>query len=295
MKNSFELKCSSCGKIMIYKSQLYYQKALNENRLCRSCREIKTGLIRHCPKCNCEITYKRTSDYKYAIRYNTFCCSCSINSGKFQKGVRNFDYNDNQSTIPSCNLERLYDKSLQSFYWLGVILSDGSFYKTRFELSFKELDSNFLKSFSQYFSIDESIIKYRKSSKSYRLQFGNRVSNPKIMSYFDIKYRKTYNPPDFQFYQLYTQEQLTALLIGIIDGDGCISTSGSISITSHKSWESFFRKLLIKLNFPIRISFPKNKNVLKIGIYQNYYKQYLKNFIINNNLFTLDRKWSRIK
>ena len=68
--------------------------------------------------------------------------------------------------------------------------------------------------------------------------FSNRESIPKLMTTFNIFYNKTYNPCNFESFSKYTKEQLLALLIGIIDGDGNISKSKYsiyISITAHKN------------------------------------------------------------
>lgn len=58
------------------------------------------------------------------------------------------------------------------------------------------------------------------------------------MQFFGFNYRKTYDPCDFNSFANYSKEQLLALLIGIIDGDGCITKSGNsiyIAITAHKN------------------------------------------------------------
>lgn len=56
------------------------------------------------------------------------------------------------------------------------------------------------------------------------------------MTIFKIHYNKTYNPCDFNVFENLSNLELTALLIGIIDGDGCIDKSGKyISITVHKN------------------------------------------------------------
>ena len=51
-----------------------------------------------------------------------------------------------------------------------------------------------------------------------------------------LQYNKTYNPCNFDAYQNYDNVLLTAMFIGIIDGDGSIDKSGlNITITTHCS------------------------------------------------------------
>lgn len=56
------------------------------------------------------------------------------------------------------------------------------------------------------------------------------------MKKYNIQYNKTYNPCNFDIYQNYDNVLLTAMFIGIIDGDGSIDKSGlNITITAHCS------------------------------------------------------------
>lgn len=136
---------------------------------------------------------------------------------------------------PVYSLEKLLDLFNQSFYWLGVILADGNFYKNRFELSFKTSDLYFLQQFGNYINFDNSKIKYRKNN-SYCLAFSNKDNLSIIRQKFNIHYCKTYNPCDFSYYENYSETQLLSLLIGFIDGDGCISKDGKyISIIAHNT------------------------------------------------------------
>ena len=120
------------------------------------------------------------------------------------------------------------------------------------------------------------------------------------MQKYGLSYNKTYNPPNFSYYSNYSKEQLIALLIGLIDGDGSINKNGSeysnaITITSHKVWKSFYIELLSALDIPIHIKEYEGRSTIAIGIYQRNYCILLRDFILNNNLFHLKRKWEKIK
>lgn len=88
---------------------------------------------------------------------------------EFKKGHNLNDINN----PPNFSLLKLMDNSYESFYWLGFILADGSFYKTRFEFSLQEKDLDCLKSFCLY--IGNSPI-YKKGN-SYRTFFNNKIAN----------------------------------------------------------------------------------------------------------------------
>lgn len=85
-------------------------------------------------------------------------------------------------------------------------------------------------------------------------------------------------------------------MIGIIDGDGCIAKNGkSITITAHKVWKDFYTKLVSKLNINFHIRSIANTNSIIISAGSKKVREKLYNFIKNNNLFVLSRKWNRLK
>lgn len=289
--------CPKCKKEIVYKQKSNWEKAEKEGSLCSWCKDIVKGEAgeynRPCPKCGKLIYYKRKSDLDKAIRANTKCLSCSDNSGKYKKGELQIRSNN----ISENNLDKLLDLSLQSFYWVGFILADGSFSKFKFELGLQESDLEQLNRFKTYINYNKEI-KYRSSTKSYRISFSNRESIPKFMQFFGIHYRKTYDPCNFNSFSNYTKEQLLALLIGIIDGDGCISKSGNnlkLSITAHKNWENFYINLINKINIDFHINHISNTDTICIRTGKQNNLQFLKQFIINNNIQVLDRKWNKVK
>lgn len=174
--------CPKCGRKVKFKQKGSFDKAEQKNQLCVTCRLTQTVYKRNCPICGREITYKRKGDYNLAVKYNTKCNHCSENSGKFKSGVLMHTSNNS----PTHSLEKLLDLSNQSFYWVGVILADGNFYKTRFEISFKASDLTYLQEFGNYINFDNTKIKFRSSTNSYRLSFSNRDNLPIIRNIFNI-------------------------------------------------------------------------------------------------------------
>ena len=119
------------------------------------------------------------------------------------------------------------------------------------------------------------------------------------MQKYGFQFNKTYNPNNFDYFRNYTKEQLMSLLIGIIDGDGSINNNNSeysnqIVITAHKVWEEFYKELFKYLEIEWHCSKKENCNIISIRIYQRKYCLMLRRFILNNNLFYLQRKWNKI-
>lgn len=297
----YEYKCPICGKIEVFKSKKTVEKKINEKAVCRNCRarlkQESEKYIRTCPKCGKEIEYKYKSDYNKAVRVNSVCKSCAVSkSSIFQKGHK---LNDIYSVRVNSLDKLIKDESLQTFYWIGFLLADGSFYdKSKFEFALKNSDKYVLEEFSRYIGYIGDI-KYKESTNCNRICFSNSLSIPKFMAKYGFQPNKTYNPINFDYFRKYTREQLLSLLIGIIDGDGNISKNGSdynnrITITSHKVWESFYKELFDYLGIDWRCTSVKDTNAISIRICKREYCLMLKKFILNNNLFYLQRKWIKI-
>ena len=297
----FEYTCPKCGKVEIYKSQKTVDRKIANNEFCQNCKTKEKQASEHysrlCPECGKEIVYKYKSDFTKANKNNSLCKSCAVSkSSIFQKG---HNLND-EWTIRDNSLDKLInDKSLETFYWVGFILADGSFYNNRFEFGLKEDDINVLEAFAKYIDFKGNI-KHKDITKSNRIQFNNKPSVEKFMKEYGFSYDKTYNPCSFEFFKSYSKEQITSLLIGIIDGDGNIQENGSIysnqiNITAHKLWKNFYEDLLTYLEIPLHISEIENNNCITIRICKRGYCIALKQFIINNHLFYFSRKWDIIK
>lgn len=297
----FKYKCPKCGKVEIFKSQKTVDRKIANNELCQNCKAKEKQASEHysrlCPQCGKEIVYKYKSDFTKAAKNNSLCKSCAVSkSSIFQKG-----HNLNDEWVARDNsLDKLIEnKFLETFYWIGFILADGSFYNNRFEFGLKEDDVNVLKAFADYIEF-KGDIKHRDSTKSNRIQFNNKPSIEKFMKEYGFNYDKTYNPCSFESFKNYSKEQITSLLIGIIDGDGHIQENGStyanvITITAHKLWKNFYKELLTFLGIDLHISNVKDSNCISINIYKRENCIALKQFIINNNLFYFSRKWNKIK
>lgn len=86
--------------------------------------------IRSCPNCGREIKYKWKCDFLRASKKDSICKSCATSKSTIFK----VGHNLNDSIIRNNSLDRLYTEiSPQTFYWVGFIIADGSFYKSRLQ------------------------------------------------------------------------------------------------------------------------------------------------------------------
>lgn len=126
--------------------------------------------------------------------------------------------NRDHKFLRNSNLEKLLDESYNSLYIIGFILADGHINtkKFRLQITLSNKDFNHLLKISKYLNI--TIIKYDTKCS---LSCQDDTTIPKLIEKYQIKSRKTYEPPNFKKYNL-TDDQWLSLICGFIDGDGCI-------------------------------------------------------------------------
>lgn len=232
------------------------------------------------------MTYKHKKSFNLAERNGTLCKKCSY--GKAYEKSRKY------------NLNFLLENTDIAHYYLGLIIADGSFYKTRFELCLKEEDSEIIfKELANLCGGCKIHTREIDGNNYSRIYFQNKISVENVKNKFKIPNRKTYNPIDFNVFKNYNKKSLMSLLIGIIDGDGSTyinnkNKSPQITITAHKNWQFFYKKLFQTLDINISIV-KKSKNTwdFKIGSTNKILEIY--NFAKNNNLIKLKRKWIKFQ
>lgn len=262
--------------------------------------------IRHCPKCKISIKHINERSCKTAKKEKHLCRQCQnlqisklfigqrhSTATEFKKGCSGY----NSSNIPKNNLDPLLQCTPKSFYWLGFILADGSFYKTIFELTLANKDRKHLQLFSNFINF-KGKIKKRVKQKYVKISFANKFSLKEVMKSYGIKYRKTYNPPPFTRYKKFSNNMLSSMLIGLIDGDGYIGTNGSknariIKIQVHITWYLFYTSLFKKLK--LAYTTKTHNNLVLFRLYRGKTLQYLYNKAIINKIPILKRKWNLIK
>lgn len=134
----------------------------------------------------------------------------------------------------SANLSKLLENNSCAYYWIGFLLADGTInHETmRLKLTLAKKDLSHVERFHKFIQSSQNI-----SLNTVSCQ--DKLTVPKIIDKFDLKKRKTYNPPEKQ---LELDINLMALYIGFIDGDGSIKKvhkrkDCNIIIKVHSSWQ----------------------------------------------------------
>lgn len=234
---------------------------------------------RVCPVCRKELEYKSQKAYNNAVKSNSLCRSCA---GKKK-----------QSGKHCADLSILLLDTPESFYWVGFLLADGSFCNGRLKLGLSLKDSEHLYKFANYINYSGAI---NTTDKSISLSCKDIEIVQAICEKFDIRERKTYNPPNtiLQF----DKDLIYALLAGFIDGDGNIKNQTNrkdfiLQIKNHSSWKN----ILEEFN-----SLISNKNLTRINssgyailiISNSEELKELKRKVMNLNIPILSRKWDII-
>lgn len=192
-------------------------------------------------------------------------------------------------------LGRLLEETHESYYWMGFIAADGCFSgkRGRLTVSLGKNDSSHLKKFSEYIGAAFNI---RKTTCSVSAQ--DKYYSLKIMDKFDLRERKTYNPPKTIGWM--KPELALSFLIGFIDGDGHIKNKArtAISIKIHSSWLNILNEIanLISKSFSWITPNAKinNRGYALINICEFELIKKLKKHCLINKLPYMKRKWNKI-
>ena len=198
------------------------------------------------------------------------------------------------------NIEKLFNGSNESYYWLGLIVTDGYISKDgelKIELAVK--DYQYLKKLSEFLNTNISIFPPYKSSKpnsngTCRVKIKDINNGVKLRNLLGIIDKKTYSPINFDF--ISERKGLISFLGGYIDGDGTINKEGDIKIDAHMNYEDFMvkfgenlvnEKIITKFSIirycdMVRISFPRKDSIK------------LKKILLGLNLPIMGRKWDRV-
>lgn len=194
------------------------------------------------------------------------------------------------------SLNKLLEKNPISFYYIGYLIADGYFSDKVMSIDISTKDSQHLQSMLDFLDYKNCIKKHR---NNVCIEISDSMNLPKIRNKFNLLKNKTYNPPNIDYYNLFGKDLYYCLIIGIIDGDGCIRESGGtvhITLEIHKSWFNFLSEILNHINNDIRKT--KSKVRLTSRGYasltlcgKSIYDFFIK-VIADNQLPVLKRKWS---
>lgn len=218
--------------------------------------------------------------------------------------------------LQSRKLHVLMNDSLESFYWAGFLLADGyvttqtnssgTYPVIGVELSIK--DEAHLQKLSDYLGIKIGYRTKNVFNGTFRMCYLKAIDRTyiqPIMERFDIKLNKTENPPNFTNYT-FTREQLLAMFVGFIDGDGSIirrkkpnGFQSMISIQTKFEWKEWLNGMLqlIKDEFDPKLRVQVRTNVRNhayLCLTKQSVLENLRQFGIDNHLPILHRKWDNI-
>lgn len=288
-----------CKRIVSYGTVQRCDTAKINNTSCCSCSrrfksmtssEYTDDCIRICPNpnfnihCHVILKYANRNSCKYAARDQRVCKSCGQLNACQQKKKH--------------HIEKLLLDVPESYYWIGFLLADGHLTNARFSVSLAEKDYNHLLKFADYIGYTKRISKrinpidgWGAGCISYAVYLHDKFYLKQIKDKFDIHDQKTYNPPNPKVFQSMTDDQLTALVAGYIDGDGSISMYYNVKIQVHKSW-------LNVLKYFAQIIGESSQTYDRDFAYLlNCTTEELKRFkrkCLRLNLPLLNRKWDRV-
>lgn len=233
---------------------------------------------RICENCTATLTYTNKSNYNAAVKRNDICRNCGIKASE----------NKRKST-----LSILLEDTPITYYWIGFLLADGNFGKTNtVKCTLSSVDKNHLKNLQKFLNIKS--LNFEKNEAYCTIKAMDTHFVPEICKKFNISNTKTYNPPNLEFIK--DNDLLLSLIIGFIDGDGCIAKKNkafSLTVKCHSSWLNnldFFAKKINKTsNAKINNAGYAYFSVTNVDALKT-----LKTKSIELNLPTLNRKWSKI-
>lgn len=213
------------------------------------------------------------------------------------------------NNLDNPTLKPLIEGGLQGYYWMGYLMADGYMHHglKQVVLVSAVKDGTHLKRYAAF--LKTKAHRYTgvagwtgKPYDTYRISVADTVNATKLISMYDWKPRKTYNPPssDVLAKTLADPDAFCAFLIGFIDGDGYINKGNlCIKLENHASWTSFHDFALDMLRgFGILATSVKaklNARGYAQAIIPKTTTLWLKAFINRHNLIVLTRKWNKVK
>lgn len=194
------------------------------------------------------------------------------------------------------NCFNLCNDSIESFYWLGFILTDGCLSKdrgsTKLTITIHKKDKIILENLIKFLG-NGNITKTRNNY----ISVGYHRGAEEFKAKYGFEWRKTYNPLNFETFKFYDRKHLLAMFCGIIDGDGSITFKHKKSvvflrIAAHKNWTKFYTNLLKALDIKFTIVKVRDSTI-SISIQDKTALFRLYDEIQTLNLPLLTRKWDR--
>jgi hypothetical protein len=146
------------------------------------------------------------------------------------------------------DVSKLLDSSHESLYWIGFLLADGHF-NTRIgeyaiELALAAKDEDHVRRFAAYIQCQR--IDKTKDGKL-RVRACDSLNVRALAERYDLKSRKTYDPPNVSVFENLPDDLCRSIIIGFFDGDGHTTKRNTGRIQIHVNWldvlRSFARRI----------------------------------------------------
>jgi len=212
----------------------------------------------------------------------------------------------------NCNLASLFLPHPISYYWLGFLLADGHFDPSRGigSLCLAKKDENSIREFASFISCQNIKPSQHDSVSVY---FHSHKDIPRLCQKFSIQSNKTRYPPDLSAIDN-DKNAMLSMLIGLIDGDGCIYNADNIrrsymGLMCHASWIGIYQRFVKFLlrEFKVNGVSPKcsvglvNKRIgssirryVRFNIFDHYLLKEMKRMAIRMDLPMMRRKWDKV-
>lgn len=218
----------------------------------------------------------------------------SVDRGCLSNNLKSLGYTIKNTQNQPRMREDAFSKidSEEGAYWLGFLYADGCVMDdNRIELSLQERDYEHLVKFCSFIGMPISAIKYRKSTKSYRVSFRNKKMKEDLISLGCVPRKTTVltYPSKEQVPHSYTRD----FCRGYIDGDGYIGTKkgakGNIPRLSILGTKPFLESLVSEMGFK-KLSIRKRTGVFVVEWSAKYVEDYLKALYQDSSIY-LSRKY----
>lgn len=244
------------------------------------------------------------------MEYKRYCIECG--KEKIYNSLESFNANKDSFLCRSCarkgvhkkkhpnKMEKLLLETPESYYWIGYLLADGHFDKNyRLKFTQNGEDKVSVEKFKKYIETETPII-YKEKTDCASISIMNTDVIKQIIEKFDIKSNKTYNPPSKSVFENISDDMLSYLFIGFVDGDGHIGNlhkrkDFNLRIKTHSSWFDIldiFSKRIFGIENHTRIN-KQGYAELSIGDSQ-LLKCFKRKYIEGSNVEPLKRKWDII-
>lgn len=245
-------------------------------------------------KCIEQVSFGRRSKY--------LCqCSCGkylvVEYTNLQTGNTKSCGHANKKSNPI----HLLDETAEAYYWVGFILADGHFQNNkRLVVCLSNKDERHLKKLAKFIEYSGDIKCPGVTTVSLRSMDSKIFQS--LCERFGIVSNKTINPSNIKWIK--NDDLLISLIIGFIDGDGCIRNAWRrkdciITIKCHSSWLdnlNFISKVVSKLSkTKYNPAYINNFGYATLNFTNSISVKWLKFQAKRLKLPFMRRKWNKIK